>query len=197
MINSEAEILFDYFERFLGPMKSSWRGKDGQEMPFQVLAYPKQPELDCLTLITFGLSAHQLQVSDNCEGKVRMELLICANSSFESKLLYPLLFAAGLDALEHHATPGVHGVLNGSGPVLIGGNPLFEHLYLTHPGFFPKEFDLCEELSPPVSIAQIIPISSNEREFIVREGWSEFENRATEQSVDFLEFDARKEVQLA
>lgn len=193
-VNFEADILLEHLEQFLGAMKSRWRRKNEFEESFEVFLYSEQPESDCQCLVTFGLSAHQLQLVGKCDCVFRMELAICASSLFDSKALGALLFAVGLDILEHHTTPGVHGVLGGCGSVLANGNPIFEHLYLASPGYFPHEFELCLDLSPPVAIIQLIPISSGERDLIENEGWEVFEDAIIEQGIDLLEFDGRREV---
>lgn len=193
-VNYPGEVLLVHFERFLGPMSHRWSGKGRPENAFEVLEFSGRPQLDSQCLVTFGLSAHHLQIAREGNSTIRMELAIFAYRTFDSKVLGALLFAVGLDAIERHLTSGLHGVLNGSGPVLSGGNPEFEHLYLASPGYFPRSFDWCTELSPPVAIVQLIPISSGERKLITEVGWSAFEDAIAERNIDLLKFDARSAV---
>ena len=191
-VNLQAELILRHLEQYLGPWNERWLSSGNDASPFQVLLFPKQPEPDGQCLVTFGLSAHQLRIEGQSGNTSRMEFAICAASSFDSKELAALLIAVGLDAVTRHVTPGIHGVLMGSGAVL--SNPLFEHFYLSFPGYFPAEFELCETVSPPVVIAQLIPITSGERELIERQGWRSFESAMVDQRIDLLAFDTRQEL---
>lgn len=160
---------------------------------FQVLLFPDRPELNSQCLVTYGLSAHLCQIVGNSDSTAKIELIVCADASFESKALATLLFAVGHDAVTRHTIPEVHEVLMGVGAVL--SNPVFEHFYLTFPGYFPVEFELCEAISPPVAFVQLIPVSSKERDLIAKQGWRAFENAIVEQHIDLLSFDARNELE--
>lgn len=189
-VNLQGEIVLRHLERFLGPLKKRWLNDAAPS--FQVLLFSDRPKRDSQCLVTYGLSAHLLQIVGNGDSTIKMELLICADSSFDPEALAALLFAVGQDAVTQHATPGVRKVLMGSGAILL--NPVFEHFYLTFPGYFPAEFEMCEAVSSPVAIVQLIPISSKEREAIEKQGWRAFEDGMVEQHIDLLAFDNRREL---
>lgn len=192
MVSIQGEYVLRHLEEFLGPSTLSWSRVGKDALPFQVLLFPERPELDSQSLVTYGLSAYPLRIIGKNDSELRIELAICADSTFDSRDLVALLIAIGLKAFKRQATPGAHGVLEGEGAILT--NPVFEHFYLTFPGYFPSEFELCETVSPPVAIIQLIPISSKERELIMERGWRYFEQAIVEQGIDLLKFDRRREL---
>jgi hypothetical protein len=190
-VSLQGEIVLRHLERFLGPFKARWLGSEKENANFQVLLFSEHSNYDFQCLTTFGLSAVPLHIASK-DAVTRMEFMICANLSMDSKALVALLMAVGRHATVHWTTPGIHGVLAGSGAVLT--NPVFEHFYLTCPGYLPTGFGLCESLSPPVVMGQLVPVSSNERELIEKKGWRAFEYAVVEQGIDLLAFDNRKEL---
>lgn len=191
---SDAEALYDHFENFLGQAQHRWHSRGKSGFSINVFEYIGQPDSAATTLLTFGLSSHQLRTREVTPVAVRTELMICANAEFHSKALSALLFAVAFDALDEHLIPAEHRVLSGSGPVLTGGHARFEHLYFARPGFFPLNFQRFEEVSLPVDVMQIIPISTSEKELISIEGWESFEDLVIAQGIDLLDFDRRDEV---
>lgn len=188
----QGERVLRHLEEFLGSATLSWSRVGEDALPFQVLLFPECPELDGQSLVTYGLSAHPLRIIGKNDSDFRMEFAICADSTFDSRNLVALLIAVGLKTFERLATPGAHEVIAGEGAILT--NPVFEHFYLTFPGYFPTEFELCETVFPPVAIIQLIPISSKERELIMEKGWRFFEQTIVEQGIDLLKFDRRREL---
>ncbi|MDZ4151301.1 suppressor of fused domain protein [Methylicorpusculum sp.] len=187
----QGEHILLHLERFLGVSKKRWLCP-GDESPFQVLLFPECPDSSSQCLVTYGLSAHQLRIMGKNDSVIQVELIICADSLFDPKVLAASLIAVGLDAIRKNAIPTVHEVLLGEGAV--SSNPVFEHLYLTFPGFFSPEFELCETVSPPVAIVQLIPISTNEKKLIAKRGWRVFEEGLAKQDIDLFKFDQRKEL---
>ncbi len=190
----QGQLVLRHLERFLGAPKIRWLSSGDDTSAFQVLQFSERPTPESQCLVTFGLSAYQLHVINKSHATTRSEFVICADSSFETKALAALLIAIGLDAVARNATAEVHDVLAGSGAVW--SNPVFEHFYLTFPGYFPEDFELCEAVSPPVSFVQLVPVSSRERRAIFRQGWRAFENSIVNQKIDLLAFDTRREVAL-
>lgn len=192
-INLQGEVVLRHLEQFLGGFTKRWiSNNDDKAASFQVLLFPECPDSECFCLATYGLSAHELAIANNADMAVRMELIICADSTCDDNALAALLMAVGHELLKHHSTPGVHGVLPGNGPVLE--NPIFQGFYLALPGYFPVEFEVCENISPPVAICQLIPISSREAELVNNSGWRAFENAIVDQCADLLAFDRRIEI---
>ncbi|MSQ59073.1 MAG: suppressor of fused domain protein [Betaproteobacteria bacterium] len=187
------EVLMQYIERYLGPIDQKLVLGSGTAREFFVLRFPGKPEPADQSLVTFGLSTHLLEISGRDE-RIRMEFVICANASFDSKILAVLLVMLGEMVLESHSVPGVHCIYPCGSPIIIGGDPRFEYAYLSFPGYLPSEFEVCDDLKPPVRFMQVIPITANEVEFIKNNGWRAFEDAFDEQEIDLMEFGRRREV---
>ena len=189
---NDADVLLDHFEHYLGNMESSFRAKKDGDFPFMVLVYPPKPSGADSILMTCGLSAHRLYVpSEN--RTTRIELGIFAREGPSKAVLNALLTAVALHLLETHESPGRHGILPGEGPVLAGGNPSFESFYLRPPVGLPDGFASCGDLSSPIEILQLIPITSGEERLIANAGWCAFEQAVLAQQIDLLSFDTRRE----
>jgi hypothetical protein len=134
-----------------------------------------------------------LSLAEEPAKKVEREFLICADARNGINALAALLIAVGMDALDNHVTRRIHSLMPGSGPVLSGGNPVFEHLYLSKPLGFPEGFSECGVPSSPVEIVQIIPLPERERRFVNTEGRQVLENRLTGDLENLLRFDWRSE----
>ena len=189
--NLEGEILLRHIEQYLGSPSRVWRhNADGGDLPAQVLLFSHQPAEGTGCLLTFGLSTHQLITRGG--SPIRTELVICARDSFDNRSIAALLLSVASNAIETHTFPGIHEVLVGKGPVL--SNDSFEHFYLTYPGYFSKEFEVCSELTPPVTFSQLIPVSSSEYALLVQRGWKFLEAQFEAREVDLLDFDRRAQV---
>jgi hypothetical protein len=189
---SDRVILFDHYEANLGKMTSSSSLKGMPKQDFLVFIYEGQPYEDCTTYVTVGVSDHPLH-SRRTHCDERLEYMICAESTYDQKLMVAVLMGLAVRSTDSRETAGIHGVWTGVGPVIIGGNPLFEHFYLTNPGHFAASIDRCDDVEPPIQIVQVIPITSGEHAFIVAHGWEAFESRLDQQEIDLMGFDSRLE----
>ncbi|TFW29168.1 suppressor of fused domain protein [Massilia horti] len=194
-LRDDAGKLFDHYENFLGEVETSFEGKDKTKIPFIVLAYSGRANGARNCLITCGLSAHQLAVPGGSRS-ARTELAIFSNSAANKEMLNAVLTVVGLHLLETHESPGVYGILPGSGPVLAGGNPLFESFYLSPPVGLPREFSICSLGASEIEILQLVPITAAEEHMIKCGGWAAFEEAVSTQGIDLLGFDEREEVLL-
>lgn len=188
-----ADLLLDHFDKYLGKGEGSWKWGEGRETHFYVFLFACPFAADSHVLVTCGLSAHQFAMADSPEKKIRREFLICADKSSDPKALAALLIAVGIDALNAHAVHAVGSVMLGDGPVLSGGNAAFENLYVATPLGFPYGFATCEQLSPPVEIVQIVPISEKEMKFVMANGGHVLEENLMANLSNLLRFDRRKE----
>jgi hypothetical protein len=156
--------------------------------------YEGQPFWDCNTYCTFGLSDIRLATSGTANS-LQLEYLICANSTYDPDIIAALLLAVAEYTNAHKHTPGVHGVLCGSGPVLHGGSLLFEHFYLAQPGYFQPEFRSTKKSADQeVELVQLIPVTEKEKSLIQSVGWEVFEELLIEQEIDVVAFDSRAEI---
>lgn len=192
MASIQGEYLLRHYEQFLGEIKGAEYVSQGAGGTVQILLFRDQPEPGLNCAVTFGLSAVQVALGSPPTRNGRMELLICADATIEIPRLAGPLLVVARRAMKYRRLPDMHDVLEGEGAV--SENPLFEHIYLTNPGYFPAEFDECKSVSPPVEIFQLLPISNRERDMIVGEGWKCFERGASAQDIDFAQYDRRPEV---
>jgi hypothetical protein len=187
---TDGELLFEHLEENLGPMEMRWRGKSGTQMPFEVFVFPGSSAKPRQSLVTFGLSAHDVEMPEHNATTLRLEFAICSTRLHDSKVLGALLFAVALEIFHTHSIPRTR-VLAGSGPVLSNGNPQFKHLYVAFPLSFPPTFRICGKTEPPIHMVQIIPITSSEKAFIECKGYAEFEEKLRGLGDTILEFDSR------
>jgi hypothetical protein len=192
MASIQGEYLLRHYERFLGEVKGAEYVSEGKGGTFQILLFRDQPEPGLNCVVTFGVSAADIALGRQSQRRARVELMICADASIEIARLAGPLMVVARTALEARRLPDLHELMEGEGAV--SENPLFEHIYLTNPGYFPAEFDACEGVAPPIEIVQLVPVSNGEREIITRLGWARFEDGAAEQGVDFAQYDRRPEV---
>jgi len=123
-----------------------------------------------------------------------MELGIFTKEGLNKTVLNSPLTAVGMHFFERHESPGPHGIFLGEGPVLEGGNPLFQSLYLRPPFGLPEGFAICSGSSTPIEIFQLIPITAHEQHLIVTNGWDKFEQAVLAQKIDLLLFNVRQEI---
>jgi hypothetical protein len=192
-LKNDANKLLDHYDHYLGRMENSFQGKDEKKIPFMVLSFSGRESGPSHCLVTHGMSAHQLSVPGK-DSPVRTELAVFTNAPVGSKTLGALLIAVGMHFLDTHASPGAHGILPGSGPVIAGGNPKFESFYVRSPVSFPPAFAHCSLAGSGIDILQLIPVTNNEAHAIACGGWAAFEAAAASQNIDLLSFDQREEV---
>lgn len=187
---TDGELLFEHLEENLGPMEMRWHGKSDMQMPFEVFVFPGASAKPRQSLVTFGLSAHDVEMPELNTTTLRLEFAICATPLHDSKVLGALLFAVALEIFHTHSIPPTR-VLAGCGPVLSNGNPQFEHLYVASRLSFPLTFRICRKTEPPIHIVQIIPVTSSEKAFIEWKGYAEFEEELRGLGDTILEFYSR------
>jgi hypothetical protein len=189
--NLQGELVLQHLEKYLGKFSKQWRSPSNDELGTQILIFPGVPDANSFSVATFGLSSHELLLSDE-QRMIRIELMICADSKFDADGVAALLMGVATECRKRHAIPGIHAVIPGSGPVL--NSPGFEHLYVTLPGYFPAEFEICKQVVPSVLIGQLVPITTREAHFVREHGWKAFEERLVEQGCDLIAFDSREEI---
>ena len=184
MINNYVNFL----ENHLGMIEFGWSyDKNGVKLPFNVVKYTKGPFPDTVTYSTLGLSHHTLKSSES--GKIiRQELFIVADSKVGDQNIPILLQQLGLEVIESHI-PFLRGQVIGPRGKLFKGTKL-EAMYATVPVYFPDSFHEYEVGDGEAPIVQVwmIPITDLEAEFVLKNGWSRFEDLLEEIDPDLIDF---------
>jgi len=175
--------LFDHYEHHLGGVKLHWKPRDSPEYDLKIFCFDATRTNDGNTLFTFGISDHQLYSADG-ERRSRLEHVVFLRDAGKRERVAALLLAIASHALGKHHSPGIHHVFGGEGPVMHGGNPDFEHFYLSRPLAGEPDFATCDTMDPPIALVQLIPISNAEKAFIETWGGACFELLLLEQCID-------------
>ncbi|WP_082306870.1 suppressor of fused domain protein [Bacillus sp. FJAT-27245] len=81
-------------------------------------------------------------------------------------------------------------VIGPYGPIFDGSN--LETIYVTSPGYFPDSFDTFkEDNTKTIIMAWLIPITSEEAEFIRKNGWEEFEVKLEVSDPDLIDLNRK------
>lgn len=187
--------LFDHYERHLGGVKLHWKLRDSPDYDLKIFCFDVPRTNDGNALCTFGISDHLLYTADGGR-RSRLEHVVFLRDAGKRERVAALLLALASHALEKHHSPGIHHVLSGKGPVLHGGNPDFEHFYLSRPLAGKPELAICDAVAPPIELVQLIPISSVEKAFVETWGGPRFEQLLLQQGIDLQAFDERSQLAL-
>lgn len=194
MFNKKDRVeLFDHYCSHLGKVKKNWNLKDVPKEELRILGFSSAAAIADAQICTFGLSDHPLKTVAN-DKSYRVEYMISTGAATDVGKIASLLLAISEHTIKRGVFPGVHNVLGGNGPVLYGGNPVFEHFYLTRPIDLARDFAICLSVEPPIEIVQLVPISTKERKFIESNGWESFEKLLLEEHKNLLLFDGRSVV---
>ena len=185
--------LVEHFERTLGPIHSGWSvDPDGAEMPFQLVRFAGGSDADSVSYATLGLNRQTLSSPD--PGRfIRQELLILAPEALKPDLAASLLLQVGSMVIGTRRALLRGDVIGPAGPVVSGSD--LTALYVTMPVYFPDEFAAFAGGDGDVAIAWLVPITTDEADFISRHGWDAFEDKLVDQDPDLVDF-RRSEMKL-
>lgn len=185
MRGSESSNLLDHFERVLGPVQMGWSsGPDGGPMPFQIVKFSAGPDADFVSYSTLGLSNTRFVLSQSGR-HIHLELLMLASPGTPTDTVVSLLYQVGTAALSS-GRPLLRGnVIGPAGP--LAANSEMTALYVTMPVYFPDEFATYRGESDVV-IAWLVPISSQEADYVASHGWDAFEDQLVDQDPDLVDF---------
>lgn len=178
--------LLDHLEQTLGPVQVGWsKDSDGVELPFHVVSFARSSDDHSVAYATLGLSRHTL-TSPISGRRIRQELLMLAPESQESSQVVRLLVQVGEMALGSHRALLRGNVVGPAGPLVPESE--LTALYVTMPVYFPNEFATCPSPDGDIVISWLVPITTNEANFIAATGWGAFEERLVEENPDLGDF---------
>jgi hypothetical protein len=178
----------NFLEQHLGMIEQGWNTDiSGEKLPFNIVKYKGGPFPGTVTYSTLGLSHHFLKYPQS-DGNLRQELFLVADSDFGEQNIPNILQLLGTEALESHL-----GYLRGQ--VIGPRGKLFkdtdlEALYATMPVYFPRSFYEFDDGVEQVPIVQVwlVPITKKEANFVLQNGWSQFEDILEEKDPDLINF---------
>ncbi|MBO0745953.1 MAG: suppressor of fused domain protein [Candidatus Dormibacteraeota bacterium] len=176
--------LVDHLERYLGEIEGGWSvDKDGHDMPFQVVRFPRGSGSGTVSFATLGLSRYP---QPSYSGKeIRQELLMIVPDRLRDGPVPGLLQQIGMEVLAA-ARPLLRGEVIGPRGSLVAGSPM-EAVYAAIPVYFPDDFAVYEGDDEPIVIAWLVPISAREASYVKQYGWEAFEQHLAETDPDLTD----------
>ena len=142
------------------------------------------PDDGLTTYISIGLSGHIL--SQQSGQKIRQELLVTVDNEFSELPIEDVIFVVAKSTIEKHFAL-MRGEVIDSGGLLfpeISGVRLTSIL-CSYPAFFSDDFSFFENEETTVFV-ELIPITTDEAEFVHKEGWSKLFDNIDEGVIDIL-----------
>lgn len=173
--------IIEHAEKFLGKFSRGWKERPSSD-GLQVVCFEDAPFETVNSLMTAGLSRHELMISD--EKKVRQELILSVSGNDLSEMLVSLLlFICELILGNHKA------VLRGQVirlPTEAAEKLGFGAVYCAIPVMLGDDFATFKGSQPPTVIVWVVPITESEADYIDANGWSKFEDLLEERNPDLF-----------
>lgn len=199
-----ADSALAHIEQFLGSYETTCDGMwwyepseppgSPEENPYRycVMRFRDQPLADLVTYVTVGASACELTQEHG--NSIRMEFLLCAESSAPAAPIVSVLMGFTNAAMRLARAPFEGEVIEWKRPLFE--QPHFRHLYVTHPILFNEKLALCENVSPPILVVELIPLSEREALTAIRVG-AQFNRLIIESQCPIWRLDARDEMNMS
>lgn len=177
--------LVEHLERYLGEIDAGWsRDADGNEMPFQIVRFPRGSGSGTISFATLGLSRYPLRSTSGKE--IRQELLMIIPDDLRDGPIPGLLQQIGKEELAV-GRPLLRGEAIGPRGELIPGSAM-EAMYAAIPVYLPDDFAVYEGDDGQVAVVWLVPISADEAIYVRTHGWRAFEDRLVENDPDLTDF---------
>ena len=178
--------LIEHLEKYLGPITTG-RSLKHPSYKLQVVKFENQPEQDIMTFSTLGLSKYNLKMSDN--QYIRQELLVAVSKEYKDEEVasFLLSFAEHVIASKRCL---LRGDVIGPGPPIIEGVQA-NGVYASVPVIFDSEFYEAKGNVNTIFV-WLIPVLTEEIEFIHEYGWSNFEDKLEQVYCNFWDLNRSK-----
>ncbi|NOU86249.1 hypothetical protein GC102_10745 [Paenibacillus sp. LMG 31460] len=177
----------EFLEKYLGTIQYGWsKNENDQKLPFKIVKYAGGPFPGTVSYSTLGLSNENL--TSIVSGKqIRQELIFNAYASFGDNNIPGILQQIGQLALKNKRAYLRGDVIGPNGKIF--DNSDLEALYITSPVYFTDEF-FTFDIDNKTAIIQawVIPITSQEADFIKKYGWDKFEDMLVDINPDLIDF---------
>jgi len=149
-------------------------------LPFQLVTYELTASSGSVAHSTLGLSE---QVLLQPRGRaIRQELVVNVSGDVNA---YSWLAVLGEHALTTRQSWSRGAVSEVGQPVAPGS--ILTAFYFTAPAFWDDDLALYLGLSDPTFVVLALPVSTNERAFVLSHGWTQFENLLAAASQDLTD----------
>ncbi len=175
--------IIDHLEEHLDSVEAGWSLTD-DESGVKVVTFPNKPSEGSSVFATVGVSKHILPMNGR---DVRQEFILAVHSSFPKEQIASFLLTFAKHVISQHRAL-LRGEVVGPSDSIIPNTPL-NAIYVSVPVLFDSAFATHSGTTPPTVIVWLIPIHSEEAEFVRREGWEAFESLLEAQETDLLDLD--------
>lgn len=176
-----------HLESCLGPVDAGWRHAEaGYPLPFDVALFRSGPLEDSATFSTVGLSNQELR-SERSGKVIRHELVVVTRQGFGVRNIPALMQQLGMEAIRE-GRAYLRGEVVGPRDAIFEGTQMAA-FYVSAPSCFPSSFARVATSEGVVVFAWFIPITRPEAEYVLREGWEQFEDVLANAEVDLTDFD--------
>lgn len=176
--------LKQHIDRYLGPTPSAITAESRHGL--RAATFDDAPEPKLKTILTIGLSGHLLHQQSGRD--IRQELMATFDRRFGSLPWAEVLLAAATVIVQRH-TPVQRGEVLGPAGPLFPEAPWCHAtaLLCTPPSFFGEEFSEPEFEEERIVFVELIPITTEEAEWIGAQGWSKFFDRVNRDEINILD----------
>lgn len=171
--------IIEHIETYLGEITSGFLSKN-DKISIQALEFQNTPIPDVNTYLTLGVSNFEFHRFN--EKKYRQEYLFAAHKSFDKSEIASMLLTFSESIIEKKIA-----LLRGE---VIGEKQLISDvkanaLYVSIPVFWDDEFHEFSDSTPPTIFIWLMPIMSEEYNFVKSNGWNAFEDKLEVSDCDF------------
>ncbi|OPZ81280.1 MAG: Suppressor of fused protein (SUFU) [bacterium ADurb.Bin429] len=169
-----------FVEAILGPITQGWKCTDD----VFIVRFDNQPFAQAKTFATLGLHRHLLQSG---EREYRQELLFCAWDDESDEALCRFLAQFVYNVILRDHQPLLRGEVVGPSSPLLPESAMTA-VCASIPVVFDEQLTVYRETTPPTVFVWLIPIRTEEAQFIHQQGWDAFEERLEAANPDLLDF---------
>ncbi|MDQ1097669.1 MULTISPECIES: suppressor of fused domain protein [Chryseobacterium] len=173
--------LIKHIEKYLGVITKGESISHEKDQKFLFAKFRDLPIENVTTYTSLGLSNHVLAIKD--DKNVRIEILFSIYTEQESERVTDLLFYVANKIIDKHKFPLRGQIIDIPESILEDSS--LTSLYVSIPVFFDENFAVLKGTNPDTVFAWLFPIYKEEKDFIVKHGWSKFEDILENGECDF------------
>jgi hypothetical protein len=177
--------LIEHLEKHLGTIELGWTDEERRTQErCQVALMRSNPDYGLVSLSTIGLHRTPLYVSKPRK-EVRVELLMLLKDDQHSNRLASIMFQIAASMLDSGRAPSRGEVIGPAGS-LVPGSAL-EAFYISSPAYQDDDFATWQDGDRQVVMVWLVPITVEEANYVLANGWEAFENLLVIQDPDLTD----------